>query len=147
MDPPPDLLGLSNRVYVQGHQVGLASYHFGSLLNDDESEKPYIFYDDVPPHWRLDNGNAPPSKKYFENWSYDEAERIFRGEITWFPATFGGDAKWVYEMHFSEDFGVISGGSCKAFGLEGDEQGEHKFGDVLVYRFYEFSVPGFASAA
>ena len=52
---------------------GLASYHFNSL------EDCYISYDAAPETWRLDDGCRPPSKKPWEEVSYDPETRIFRG--------------------------------------------------------------------
>jgi hypothetical protein len=57
------------QVFVQGGEVGVASYHFES---QDPTTGAYINYSNAPSSWILDNGQAPSEKKYFEEWSYDE---------------------------------------------------------------------------
>ena len=87
-------------VYIKLNKVGLASYHF-------DEEIPYISYANPHPNWKLDNGDRMPTKKYFENCSYDAASRTFKGTIHWKPVTAGGSDKWEYKMIFSPDFMII----------------------------------------
>jgi hypothetical protein len=132
---PPQLLDVSNsivsRVFVQGGQLGLASYHFGSLTED--KEHPYISYASAPADWRLSDGTRPPTKKYFENWSYDAQIRRFRGHIVWGSNTFSGASKWEYEIQFSVDFLRIDGGCINWIDANGLFSQRSIFGLQLVY--------------
>lgn len=105
----PEVQNLWGCVFVQYGKLGLASYHFNSL------EDCYISYDAAPETWRLDDGCRPPSKKPWEEVSYDPESRIFRGVIRWDPP-FRGNSKWVYRMEFSEDFAGITGGEVVCSG-------------------------------
>ena len=98
--------------------IGNASYHF-------DEEVPYINYSKPHSTWQMDNGQKLPDKKYFSEYSYDAATRIFRGTILWNPATVGGTDKLVYEMVFSEDFMNIQGGYKYLVGKEVDRITEY----------------------
>ena len=80
------------QVYLQDGSIGIASYHF------DSPTECYISYANAPSDWKLDDGSSPPKKKYFENASYDEKTKVFRGVIIWKPAKFNGEETWTYEM-------------------------------------------------
>jgi len=112
--PPKNPFG---SVFVQGFLYaplleGIASYHFDSIDPVDC----YISYDNAPDTWRLDDGSPPPNKKPFENVSYDERTRIFEGTILWDPRTFADSIRWVYEIHFAEDFSAIISGKMQPYG-------------------------------
>ena len=51
---------IHNKIYIQGNQIGLASYHFSF-----DEDGPYISYESAPSFWLLDDGSRPPSKKFF----------------------------------------------------------------------------------
>lgn len=135
--PPSSILGAA---YMQGGQVGMASYHFPSLEPSSEATTdgiPYISYAAAPTGWQLDDGSAPPERKRFENPTYDADSRAFRGTIRWEPRAFGGDAVWEYEMIFAEDFRVIEDGCVHAFGIAGERRGIHRFGVHLHYELVD----------
>ena len=94
----PACESIVGEVYTQGRRgcLGVASYHFDTL------EQTYISYAAALPEWRLDDGSAPPERKYFEETSYDGATRTFRGIIRWEPVPFNGASRWEYEMVPSE---------------------------------------------
>jgi len=100
-------LKIRGSVYVQGNEVGLASYHF------DSDTDCYISFASpcclLSPS--LDNGERPPSRKPFVNFDIDEENRIFRGEVHWVPTSWQGNVCWVYRMHFSEDYEEIIAGT------------------------------------
>ena len=121
-----DLSTLDNKIFIQGNQVGLASYHF-------ETGQPYISYKNCP--WNLDDGNKPPEKKYFENWSYDANTRTFKGQIKWEPVTFSGNNKWDYVMIFDEGFTYICAGTVDTFYPDGASE-QFMFNDVLNYKVH-----------
>eukprot|EP00929_Paragymnodinium_shiwhaense_P015660 TRINITY_DN123754_c0_g1_i1.p1 TRINITY_DN123754_c0_g1~~TRINITY_DN123754_c0_g1_i1.p1 ORF type:complete len:468 (+),score=51.70 TRINITY_DN123754_c0_g1_i1:81-1484(+) len=104
----PEVGSLYGSVFVQGGQVGLASYHF---VSETES---YISYEEAPSNWRLDDGTPPPGRKYFENSSWDPETLTFRGVVYWQPK-FHGDARWHYEVVFSEDFTGVVAGSVSSY--------------------------------
>eukprot|EP00304_Pavlova_gyrans_P007097 CAMPEP_0206057164 /NCGR_PEP_ID=MMETSP1466-20131121/43796_1 /ASSEMBLY_ACC=CAM_ASM_001126 /TAXON_ID=44452 /ORGANISM="Pavlova gyrans, Strain CCMP608" /LENGTH=316 /DNA_ID=CAMNT_0053432431 /DNA_START=119 /DNA_END=1069 /DNA_ORIENTATION=+ len=104
---------LAGSIYIQGGQLGVASYHFES-----ETEA-HISYLRAPPEWTLDNGERPPAQKPFLSPAYDVATRTFTGTIDWSPTSFAGDARWVYRMVFSEDMCRITGGSVASFRADG----------------------------
>ena len=79
----------------------------------------YISYANAPTDWTLGDGSPPPDKKPFLNPTYDAATRTFTGNIEWAPSTFGGDARWEYQMVFSEDFSSICGGGVRSFNPSG----------------------------
>lgn len=115
-----------NQYYIQHGAFGLASYWI-----DADLELSYIYYSASVP-WLLDNGNRPPSRKYFDNCTYDGATRTFRGEIDWNKqdnTTFGGDSQWKYEMVFSPDFTRIVAGEVR----KRPSLRVNRFGDQLVY--------------
>jgi len=91
----------------------MASYHF--------EDKPYISYANVPSNWRLDDGSAPPEKKYFENPSYDVATRTFTGTVSWGEVPFAGMVSWKYTMVFRGDFGAIESGTLLTTYDDGSE--------------------------
>jgi len=114
MPPPPTIFGT---VFVQGLAYaagaeGVASYHF------DSEKDCYISYASAPEPWLLDDGSRPPQRKPFEDASYVEATRTFRGTVTW-PLGFGGAVRWEYEMVFAESFGRIAGGAMRALDRDG----------------------------
>lgn len=118
-DPPESIVG---QAYMQNGGLGLASYHFPSI---DEA---YISYEAAPPEWALDNGTRPPSMKPFDNPRYDAESRTFTGAIVWGDTPFGGDARWEYEMVFSEDFKTIASGQVRRFDPAGTARRPHPFG-------------------
>ena len=123
-----DLGSLNNKIFVQGNTVGLASYHF-------ETGSPYISYASAPPTWKMDDGSSPPSKKYFEDWSYDAETRTFTGDITWSPVAFAGRNRWEYKMVIDEEFTQIESGTVDVYEPSGVES-QHKFGVHLNYSFH-----------
>ena len=51
------------------------SHHF-------TEKRPFISYENSD--WRLDNGEKPPAKKYFDSGSvYNEKTRTFTGSVSW----------------------------------------------------------------
>ena len=104
---PSSIMG---QAYMQGGSLGVASYHF------PEIDQAYISYEAAPPQWTLDDGQPPPQQKPFVNPRYDEATRTFTGTIDWSDNNFHGDARWEYEMVFSEDFARITGGQVRNCG-------------------------------
>lgn len=121
--PPASIFG---QAYVQGQMYhpyleGIASYHF------ETPDTCYISYDNAPPDWTLDDGNAPPAQKAFIDPTYDSESRTFRGTIEW-EVSFGGDAKWEYEMVFADDFSSIIGGQIRSWGPTGREKATTRFG-------------------
>ena len=87
---------LRNKIFDQG-DIGIASYHFLET-------GPYICYSKAKQMgWLLDDGTTyPPEKKFFENWTYNQESRTFKGRITWSPLTFGNNNRWEYTMVFDE---------------------------------------------
>ena len=122
---------IAGRAYMQGGQLGLASYHFSDSL-----EQAYISYEAAPETWRLDDGNPPPARKKFINVRYDSETRTFSGTICWGDTTFGGGARWEYEMTFAENFTIITAGQVRIFDTSGEETTKHVFGVHLQYRLY-----------
>merc|ERR1712014_87918 len=112
-------------------RFGVASYHFQPGIQDA-----YISYEAAPQSWKLDDGSPPSQKKPFINPRYDEATRTFEGSIDWSEVTFGGSARWDYEMIFSEDFRRIESGSVKQFDSSGTLKGTSVFGVQLHYHLY-----------
>ncbi len=98
------------QAYMQGGGLGVASYHF------PEIDQAYISYEAAPPQWTRDDGQPPPQQKPFVNPRYDAATRTFTGTIDWSDNNFHGDARWEYEMVFSEDFSRITGGQVRGGG-------------------------------
>ena len=121
-------------VFMQVGTVGLASYHFispGKCIDDNADDADdddalhsnshsgayvYISYE----HHRcsqwgnLDDGKPLPPRMSFEDASYDEETRTFRGTIPWFKkyrTTWNGDASWQYEIVFDSEFLCILSGS------------------------------------
>lgn len=115
---------LFGRVFVQeSHDIGVASYHF-------ERIGCYISYANAPKEWRLDDGSAPPAKKFFSETEYHPETRTFIGVVEWEPAFFG-QVRWEYEMVFAEDFRSITDGCLRAKSADTEER--HRFGGSLVY--------------
>eukprot|EP00511_Aplanochytrium_stocchinoi_P006091 CAMPEP_0204830192 /NCGR_PEP_ID=MMETSP1346-20131115/8385_1 /ASSEMBLY_ACC=CAM_ASM_000771 /TAXON_ID=215587 /ORGANISM="Aplanochytrium stocchinoi, Strain GSBS06" /LENGTH=348 /DNA_ID=CAMNT_0051960341 /DNA_START=764 /DNA_END=1810 /DNA_ORIENTATION=- len=115
-------------VFVQVGAQGVASYHF------DAPEESFICYAGAPECWKLDNGKAPPYKKYFEDVSYDHEARIFRGTISWAETPFSGFIRWQYEMLFNPEFTSICGGTCTMYQKDPDKSPTvHRFGVSLFY--------------
>ena len=128
-EPPSSIFG---SVYVQGGLKGLkrdllggrtlegasyspvlegvASYHFESR------EQCYISYANSPESWRLDDGSRPPGRKPFEQISYDESTRTFKGRVSW-PEPFDGAVRWDYTIVFSEARTWLS---CLLFSFSND---------------------------
>jgi len=123
----PAVASIFGSVYLQGGQPGVAAYHF------DSPEECYISYERAPRQWRLDDGSPPPARKAFAAASYDEPTRTFRGEIVWGESTFGGCARWEYEMVFSEAFCIICGGQMRAYSPEGELIKVNRFPENLRY--------------
>lgn len=123
MERPTTIFG---GTYVQGNTEGLASYHF----NEEES---YISYSAAPQSWRLDDGSPPPVKKPFLNSMYDPGSRTFRAIVDWSGVNFGGDAKWIYRMVFSEDFTQIEGGEVLSYGAAGEKRRWEAYEQNLFY--------------
>ena len=127
-----DLSTLGN-MYCQGRDaIGVASYHFTEGVANA-----WISYENAPETWVLDNGQRPPGKKEFENATYDDTARIFRGEIVW-KEGFRGDFKWEFEMVFSEDFMSIESGRNKKYDKDGCHTGGHRFGPRGALKYYVF---------
>ena len=123
----PDVATIFGSAFLQRGMPGAASYHF------DGPDDCYIDYTRAPSEWRLDDGSAPPQRKPFEGASYVAAARTFTGTIRWSQSTFGGDARWEYEMVFSDDFLVICSGALRAFGSDGAPTRELRFPRELQY--------------
>jgi hypothetical protein len=51
-------------------------------------------------------------------------ERSFTGLIDWSEANFKGDARWEYNIKFSEDSETIESGSIAKFDSNGDSTGQ-----------------------
>ena len=119
--------------YLQGGEPGLAAYHFESETDC------YISYESAPSEWKTDDGIPLPSRMPFTSSSYDPVARIFKGVIDWSclrdggVTINGGDAKWEYEMHFSESFNIICGGILHAFGADESARAVKHFPDDLLY--------------
>merc|ERR1712187_239529 len=126
-NPPSSIIG---QAYMQGGRLGFASYHF------DSTDDCYISYEAAPESWRMDDGSRPPARKAFDNPSWNEETRTFTGTIDWSAGTFGGDARWEYEMIFSDDLSTISGGMVHAFDAEGSPTHTQTFGRNLQYALY-----------
>ena len=125
--PPPTTIFGS--VFVQGFAYagvheGVASYHF------DSPSECYISYANAPDSWLLDDGSVPPRRKAFEQTSYEEETRTFRGVITW-PQGFDGAARWDYTMVFARDFSYICSGKVQPYGPRGFPMRAQHFGDPL----------------
>jgi hypothetical protein len=123
----PDVSTISGCIYVQGLTIGLASYHFVS-----ETEC-YICYTAAPDEWLLDDGSRPPAQKPFTETSYDSVTRTFRGNIDWSPTSFDNEQSWEYEMVFSDNFDIISGGKISAFLPDGSLRHESRYPHDLRY--------------
>ena len=91
-------------------------------------ESTYISYESAPSQWTLLDGSKPPAKKYFENPVYNADLKAFKGDIVWGENTFGGAAKWEYEMVFSDDSMKIESGYVKTYDIAGSLTGTDNFG-------------------
>ena len=120
------------QAYMQGGGLGVASYHFPQI------DQAYISYEAAPPEWSLDDGSRPPQRKPFDNPRYDETTRTFTGTIDWSETPFAGDARWEYEMIFSEDLTRITGGQVRTFHSSGaaSMRGTSEFGRNLHSTLY-----------
>jgi len=99
------VLALFDKVFVQGDNLGMASYHF---LSHQEA---FISYEhEVCADWSLDDGSPLPCRKEFDAVSYDAETRTFRGTVSWAPSSFCGDVKWEHEMVFDETHSEIVSG-------------------------------------
>ncbi|GFH58857.1 hypothetical protein CTEN210_15333 [Chaetoceros tenuissimus] len=126
-------------VFMQGLTIGIASYHFVSKDGDGE-EGAYISYESIkcadwPP---LDNGSPVPARVPFEDISYDEETRTFRGTIPWqerYGTSWNGAIKWNYEMKFDSEFICIATGNVKSIRADGnsDDSFNHIYGESLLY--------------
>ena len=97
----------------------------------------FISYESAPAAWTLDDGSRPPPRKPFLRPSYDAASRTFTGSVDWSGGTIngegetavllllracgecrvglGGDARWEYQLVFSESMNVIEGGGARGW--------------------------------
>lgn len=125
----PDVSTVFGLAFLQHGAVGVASYHF------DAPDSCYISYAAAPPEWRLDEGSPPPQRKAFTSVAFDEVSRTFEGTILWDEETFGGAAKWVYSLTFSEDYNLICGGEMTSYRPDGTRLHERprRFPQELVY--------------
>lgn len=105
--------------------VGKASYHF-------TRDSSWISYATAPDSWRLDSGERLPLKKYFENTSYDQEARIFRGIIDWSTTPIANAVRWEYEMYFDSSFKKIVDGTVLTIFQDGTHQTKH-FGVDMIY--------------
>lgn len=163
--PPPK--NICGQIYMQGGCLGLASYHFERIPDDDAVGSPgngacpeaappapdgtitesinddstgaYINYEAAPPSWSMRNGTQPPKKKYFCSPKYHATTRTFTGTIVWGENSMSECAQWNYRMVFSEDFSTIESGEVRKFGVDGSERkkAQSKFGFGLNYERYD----------
>ena len=126
--PKPNTI--AGGTYVQGSTVGLASYHFESIVSS------YISYESPScQFWPdLDDGSRPDKKKYFINPNYDASSRIFTGNIDWSPTSWNNNKLWKYRMMFSDDFLTIESGHVECFAKNGEHTETQFFGEHLIYR-------------
>ena len=119
---------------IQGLKIDQASFHF---IFDNQG--PYISYKNCPEDWRLVNGEKPIviKQKYFENYSYTAAEKLFRAEINWEKGySFQKAIKNIYELKFDDNFTNIISGKIE-FILENNEENFTGYmNDELFYRRY-----------
>ena len=127
----PPISTIFGQTYLQGGKVGVASYHFVSP-NDC-----YISYEHCPATWKHDDGSPLPQRKEFTSCSFDTETRTFRGTVEWAGDASrtinGGDARWVYEMTFSESLNIICDGTSTRLDVDGHERGKDSFPSDLVY--------------
>lgn len=125
---------LWGNVFIQGHVVGLASYHF--ISPDGEGvDGAYISYENPacsnwPP---LANGSPVPSRVPFVDTSFDDNSRTFRGTIPWmnrYQTTWSGCTSWHYEIVFDTEFTCILSGTVK---MNHSEEGHAVRSDVSNY--------------
>jgi len=132
-----EIISIWGEAYYQGvGSFGIASYHF------EEDGQAYISYEKA--HWKLDDGQPPPNKKYFETARYDEDSRTYYGTIDWRPTLFGESALWQYEIRFSPDFLIVEGGGVKSYDINNEMNNEHKFNEPGGL-MYENSRPALSS--
>ena len=111
--------------------IGWASYHF---VNESEV---YINW------WEFDASYEDGSKartKYFENISFDDVSRTFRGMLI-FDKTipdFGSPKKFDYEMIFNEDYSMIHNGKIKITDQDGNIAEQNYNYRNLIYCFNRF---------
>lgn len=121
---------------------GVASYHFESR------EQCYISYANSPESWRLDDGSRPPGRKPFEQISYDESTRTFKGRVSW-PEPFDGAVRWDYTIVFSEARTWLS---CLLFSFSNEQNGGERhvgqdFGHIEAGRVQPYGSLGFPQPA
>lgn len=119
---------LIGMVFVQRGGEGISSYHF------DDIDNIYINFSKWRPAFVLDCLKKVPDRKIFIETSFDLESRTFCGTIDWYPSTFGNNAKWVYEMKFSNDYKLISSGCVKTYHASGKLSAVILFGHDLHYQ-------------
>ena len=63
--------------------------------------QPYVNYENCG-SWKLTDGSPMPNKKYFENWSFDQETRTFKGELNWSEKNFNKCNKTTHICLFDE---------------------------------------------
>ena len=127
---------LIGKIYVleeAAGELGVASYHFQAEDNI------YINYDNAPSEWQLDDGRPISKRKAFTKTSFSTSPHLFRGIIDWSTpekSAVAGDVKWIYEMHFSDDYKRIIGGTAVAENQDGVRAVSVTFGKDLHYTEY-----------
>lgn len=123
----PDVDTIFGSAFLQLGDSGVAAYHF------DSPDDCYISYESAPGSWRLDDGSRPPPRKAFEAPAYNAATRTFTGAVRWDESAFGGDARWEYEMTFSESLDAIVAGHMQGFDGAGAATRRARFPTELAY--------------
>lgn len=115
-------------VYAPSEGVGIASYHF------DAPDDVYIDYRNADAMgWRLGSGASVPAKKPFTDFAIDYENKRFTGTIDWSSDPFLDRVSFEYDMHFSDDYSEISGGSIVVT-YEDDSTLTLSFETDLAYR-------------
>ena len=68
----------------------------------------------------LDDGSLVPSQKTFEDSSFDQVRRTFKGTLRWGDNTWWNTVKAEWTIEFSEDWKTFSG-SKKTTGIKGGD--------------------------
>ena len=112
-------------------KIGQASYHFDSV-NDA-----YINWAKLYKVVKKDDGTRFPKRKYFSNIRFEK--NIFYGTIDWREegSTALGASLWIYEMHFSDDYGRIERGTLKLANSRGQIIDTRYFDSDLKYKLYK----------
>ena len=79
---------------------------------------------------KLDDG-TPMSEiktKDFEDWSFDQEGRIFKGTINWQPKKIYGIVKQFFQLEFNEDYSMINGGFIDHIKDDDKKASQTKFG-------------------